>query len=743
MATVNVIVSFSEGGIPKTGLTPTIGAWEVDGTVAINPATQTMTAISNGFYRYSWTTYDETKDYVIQCYCGDASMPANERYMVGTNNQSCDEINLKLPDDYIMGSSVQTSQDADIAIAKKGAYQNGCVWFDSVEGSAGGTGHIHNPISVEATMRTIAIANDLYKYNIHGSITLAASYANKHLIGEVGPLGGANIAIGGQSLNNALIEGAVLTGAVSGHVHFVHCAVLNVTGLHGLLQQCGLVGTTGSPIIFDAGITDITDCTSVNGVCYLNMNGNPTTVNITDIAGSFVIRGLTGGSVEFRGVAGCEVEIESNCTGGTITISGSVILTDNSGVGCVVTDNTEKSERDVIIADIAISDAVVDGIATTLSTPNNFKADVSALATEANATTNKNTIQTDLQTNEDKIDIIDTVVDAVKLKTDNLPTDPAAQSVLLLALSGIQTAIQGADSDTLKTISDQIDAIVDNTDWTTAEKNQIRDALGITGTKVAAVGGDLQDIVTVLASPNNFKADVSGLATEVNATTNRNTIQTDIQTNETKIDTIDTVVDAIKVKTDNLPSDPADQSVVESAISASQGVLTTAISTSEGNIRGGSDSLDSLSDQLDIVQTDLDNPDQYKAVITGLPSAGEYDTRLATIQADLDNPGQYKANISTLATSAEITALSLQVVSLDTLIDTLTEMVARDLGLNNENTYIDNTVFDTDGNLTSARVRSYSVAGSVGTASDVLATYTITAVGTGEGMFSTWKMVKV
>lgn len=69
--------------------------------------------------------------------------------------------------------------------------------------------------------------------------------------------------------------------------------------------------------------------------------------------------------------------------------------------------------------------------------------------------------------------------------------------------------------------------------------------------------------------------------------------------------------------------------------------------------------------------------------------------------------------------------------------------IDRIAGLCQENVYIDNTVFDGNNNLESARLRIYSVAGSVGTGSDVIATYTITAVGTGPGQFSSWKMVKV
>ena len=64
------------------------------------------------------------------------------------------------------------------------------------------------------------------------------------------------------------------------------------------------------------------------------------------------------------------------------------------------------------------------------------------------------------------------------------------------------------------------------------------------------------------------------------------------------------------------------------------------------------------------------------------------------------------------------------------------------LGLSHENIYIDQTAFDGDHNLLSARVRIYSVAGSVGTATDVIDTYIITAAGSGPGEFSTFKQVK-
>ena len=66
----------------------------------------------------------------------------------------------------------------------------------------------------------------------------------------------------------------------------------------------------------------------------------------------------------------------------------------------------------------------------------------------------------------------------------------------------------------------------------------------------------------------------------------------------------------------------------------------------------------------------------------------------------------------------------------------------RVLGLLDENSYLDNQVYNGDGLLTSARKRIYSVAGSVGTTNDVIATYNITATYSGTQL-SSYKMVVV
>jgi hypothetical protein len=71
------------------------------------------------------------------------------------------------------------------------------------------------------------------------------------------------------------------------------------------------------------------------------------------------------------------------------------------------------------------------------------------------------------------------------------------------------------------------------------------------------------------------------------------------------------------------------------------------------------------------------------------------------------------------------------------------QKINRILGLVHENIFIDQTVYDDNENLISARVRIYSVAGSVGSDNDVISEYRIDVNATGAGKFATWSQFKV
>ena len=144
--------------------------------------------------------------------------------------------------------------------------------------------------------------------------------------------------------------------------------------------------------------------------------------------------------------------------------------------------------------------------------------------------------------------------------------------------------------------------------------------------------------------------------------------------------------------------------------------------------------------EVDTALADYDAPTKAEmdAGFAGLNdlSAAEVNAEVDTALADYDGPtkAELDAAVASLATSAAL-------ATVDANVDSLITSMAKVLGLSHENIYIDTTVYDTDGNLTSARIRIYSDPASVGTSDDVIATYTITAVCTALGKFTSWKQV--
>jgi hypothetical protein len=77
-----IIAFFTDSGVPKTGLSPTLDVWEADGSQVVTA--QAMTEIAGGFYKYDFTTYDEDEDYCIRA-DGTATLSGAERYVYSTN----------------------------------------------------------------------------------------------------------------------------------------------------------------------------------------------------------------------------------------------------------------------------------------------------------------------------------------------------------------------------------------------------------------------------------------------------------------------------------------------------------------------------------------------------------------------------------------------------------------------------------------------------------------------------------
>jgi len=165
-------------------------------------------------------------------------------------------------------------------------------------------------------------------------------------------------------------------------------------------------------------------------------------------------------------------------------------------------------------------------------------------------------------TEQGTIAVVDGVADAIKAKTDNLPASPAAVgSAMTLADDAItsakfdeSTAFPLKSADTGATAVNRLTA------------QQTRDTMMLAATAGAPADGSVDWHLDAIDSATELTFGY--VSTGIDATISSRAAATDLAT-------VDGIVDAIKLKTDNLPSDPADQSAVEAAITAATSPLAT------------------------------------------------------------------------------------------------------------------------------------------------------------------------
>jgi hypothetical protein len=174
---------------------------------------------------------------------------------------------------------------------------------------------------------------------------------------------------------------------------------------------------------------------------------------------------------------------------------------------------------------------------------------------------------------------------------------------------------------------------------------RLKEAETVAGRVEARVASIANDAITAAAiaadaiGASELAADAvteiqSGLATAAALTTV-----------EGKVDTVDTVVNAIKAKTDNLPSDPADQSLIIAATDA----ITSALATVDGNVDAIlEDTGTTLPATLATIDARLDT--EIPAILAAV------DTEVAAIKAKTDNLPASPAATSDIPSAAAIAA---------------------------------------------------------------------------------------
>jgi hypothetical protein len=87
---MNIIASFTDNGVPKTGLSPTINIREVPTGVLVISGSNMM-ELGDGSYYYDYVNYDFEKNYSIRC-DGGSDLAYTERYTFAGNENYIDDV---------------------------------------------------------------------------------------------------------------------------------------------------------------------------------------------------------------------------------------------------------------------------------------------------------------------------------------------------------------------------------------------------------------------------------------------------------------------------------------------------------------------------------------------------------------------------------------------------------------------------------------------------------------------------
>ena len=86
MGTLIINAFFTDKGDPKTGLSPTIRIRDLaDNSLVVTD--EALTEVGDGFYKFLFTSYDETKNYVFRA-DRTSTLVGADRYVFGSNENN-------------------------------------------------------------------------------------------------------------------------------------------------------------------------------------------------------------------------------------------------------------------------------------------------------------------------------------------------------------------------------------------------------------------------------------------------------------------------------------------------------------------------------------------------------------------------------------------------------------------------------------------------------------------------------
>lgn len=178
-------------------------------------------------------------------------------------------------------------------------------------------------------------ANNLLRVHTVSDLTLDRRTKNFVIIGVGNPV----IDFNGQDIVGSGFENCQLKGNSIGIIRAQSCDLLHNVQVAGDIDDCKFRGT-----VEQIGDTIYSGCKSgITGLAYPQLKITSGNAGVRGFIGSIGIIGATAGEHSIGIASDGQFFADATCTGGAIHVRGFPFdITDNSAVGCVVTDETES-----------------------------------------------------------------------------------------------------------------------------------------------------------------------------------------------------------------------------------------------------------------------------------------------------------------------------------------------------------------------------------------------------------------
>lgn len=223
------------------------------------------------------------------------------------------------------------------------------IYIDQINGSAGNNpestiGKPTNPVNNMIDARILADFDNLRSYKFRNALTMTADHTEWLFEGLTSRENDA-ITLGGFNVGNSKFRNCKLTGSMAGSIDCQHCEIDVVSGLDGVLTDCGLGGTittaSGIEVHFESCHSEI-----AGGATPIVSIGSNTNVYFRAYSGGIQLNNIVAGNTISVDLDPGHLILDSSCTGGTVLVRGVGRLTDNSN-GTTIIDLGLLDAREV------------------------------------------------------------------------------------------------------------------------------------------------------------------------------------------------------------------------------------------------------------------------------------------------------------------------------------------------------------------------------------------------------------